>query len=90
MVRNRTTPHFSMEELRTICAAAGEIRQETVLSAARSLYPDRKEALQALYCYCGRGRAFRSRDGGFAKPVCTVQSWPNELAVMEDGSLLEY
>ena len=90
MAMNKDNPHFSMEELRTIYASAQEKTRRGILDAAAQLYGDREDALRTLYWIKGGGRAFRSSDGNCYKPAYTLQSWPNELAVMEDGTLLEY
>lgn len=90
MKMNQHTPHFSMEELRAIYAAAEEKTEKGVRAAAAGLYGADAPALQTLYWLPAGGRAFRSSDGNCYKPVHTLQSWPNELAVMDDGTLLEY
>ncbi len=87
---NKDTPHFSMEELRAIYAAAEEKTRQGVIHAAKTLYPDRQAELKTLYWIKGGGRAFKDENEKFHKPQYTFQSWPNELAVMEDGTLLEY
>ena len=89
MSMNQNTPHFSMEELREIYAAAEKTKQG-IVGAAKTLYPDREAELKTLYWIKGGGRAFKDQNGSFHKPQYTLQSWPNELAVMEDGTLLEY
>ena len=90
MQMNSRTPHFSMEELRAICGAAEDMKEKELRAAARALFPERTEELRTLYCFSGGGRAFRSSAGSCEKPRWTVQSWPNELAVMADGTLLPY
>lgn len=89
MAMNRDNPHFTEEELRAIYAAAEEKSHAGILAAAAALYPDRTEERQTLYWLPKGGRAFRL-NGVYCKPVNTLQSWPVELAVMEDGTLLPY
>ena len=49
MSMNQNTPHFSMEELREIYAAAAEKTKQGIVGAAKTLYPDREaEAEDAL------------------------------------------
>ena len=90
MAMNKDNPHFSMEELRQIYAAAQEKTRQGMRDAAARLYSDKADALNTLYWIKGGGRAFRSSDGNCYKPAYTLQSWPSELAVMEDGTLLDY
>ena len=90
MVMNQHTPHFSVEELKAIYAAATEKTKQGIAAAATQLYPEKQDALAALYWMKGGGRAFRDADGKCHKPSYTLQSWPNELGIMEDGTVLEY
>ena len=87
---NKDTPHFSPQELRAIYAAAAEKTKDGMSAAARALYPAREDALKTLDWLPGGGRAFRCSDGSCSKPAFTLQSWPVEVAVMEDGTLLDY
>ena len=90
--RNSMTPHFSMEELREIYAAAGSKKTtETMKIAAQKLYPGRDPiCYENMFVLDGPGRAFKHNGDQYVNPKCVIHAHPLIIGVMKDDTFYQF
>ena len=89
--RNAQTPHFNMEELKLIYAAAKRKDNESMLAKAQELFPNRDPiCYENLYIWEGPAKAFKHNGDEYVKPKYVINAHPLIVGIMADGTFYQF